>query len=40
MDRFGVLPPVVKAEGWKYNSRSFKCVIVILVDEADVMLQA
>lgn len=39
IDAFGVFAPVAKAEGWKYSSRSFKCVIVTEFDEAEVILQ-
>jgi len=39
MDLLEVLALVAKAEGWKYNSRSFTWVIVMLFDDAEVMLQ-
>lgn len=39
MDPLGVLESVANAEGTKYNSRSFRWVIVMLVEEAEVILQ-
>ena len=39
MEALGVSDPVAKAEGAKYNSRSFRWVIVMLVEEAEAMVQ-
>ena len=39
IEALGVSEPVAKAEGAKYSSRSFRWVIVMLVEEAEVIVQ-